>query len=212
MTGQRTIKIKLVAAALAVVATSVVWSGGTFSTFNKTSSMPGNSVGAGTVVLTDNDAGTSPLSMSGVMPGDSDTACILVSYTGSAPATVRFYGTVGGSGLAPYLNFTVTRGTFSGTPAAGSCTRFTADTTGSVLYSGPLSAVPTTTGPARPLHGARLPASPTPPGPPLADPATSWPSGDKRGYKLQWPLPSGAASAAQGLSASLDVTWQAVSS
>src|SRR3954454_4742959 len=194
MTGQRTIKIKLVAAALAVVATSVVWSGGTFSTFNKTSSMPGNSVGAGTVVLTDNDAGTSPLSMSGVMPGDSDTACILVSYTGSAPATVRFYGTVGGSGLAPYLNFTVTRGTFTGTPAAGSCTGFTADATGSLLYTGLLSALPTTTGTA------------------IADPAASWTSGDNRGYKLQWTLPSGVAAAAQGKTASVDVTWQAVSS
>jgi hypothetical protein len=194
MTGQRTLKIKLVAAAFAVVATSLVWSGGTFSTFNKTSSMPGNSVGAGTVVLTDNDAGTSPLSMSDVLPGNSGTACVLVSYTGSAPATVRFYGAVGGTGLSPYLNFTVTRGTFSGTPAAGSCTGFTADTTGSVLYNGLLSAFPVTTGGA------------------IADPASSWTSGDKRGYKLQWTMPSNVASAAQGKSASVDVTWQAVSS
>jgi len=192
-TGQR-LKIKLLATAVAVVAISLVWSGGTFSTFNKTSSMPGNSVAAGTVVLTDNDAGTTPLAMSGVVPGGTQTACVQVSYTGSAPSTVRFYGTTGGTGLAPYLNLTVTRGTFSGTPAAGSCTGFTADATGSVLYNDVMSSFPTTTGTA------------------IADPASSWTSGDKRGYKLQWTLPSGVASAAQGKSATFGVTWQAVSS
>ena len=45
------IRNKVVIAALALVATSLVWSGGTFSAFNKTSAMPGNSVAAGTVVL-----------------------------------------------------------------------------------------------------------------------------------------------------------------
>lgn len=191
--GQR-LKIKLVVSALAVVATSVVWSGGTLSAFSKTSSMPGNSVAAATVVLTDNDGGTSPLAMANVRPGDSDTACFQVSYTGSAPSTVRFYGIVGGSGLASYLNLTVTRGTFSGTPAAGSCTGFTADATGSVLYDGTLASFPTTTGTA------------------IADPASSWTSGDKRGYKVTWSLPGATAAAAQGLSASLGITWQAVSS
>jgi hypothetical protein len=187
-------RIKLITLAVAFVATSVVWSGGTFSAFNKTSDMPGNSVAAGTVVLGDNDAGTSPLSTTGVKPGDAaTTACVNVSYTGTAPAPVRLYGTVGGTGLAPYLTLTVTRGTFSGTPSAGSCTGFTADATGSVLYTGALSAFPTTSGTA------------------IADPASSWTSGDKRGYMLSLSLPAGAASAAQGKTATADFTWQAVS-
>lgn len=198
------IRIKVVTAAVALVATSLVWSGGTFSAFNKTSSMPGNSVAAGTVVLTDNDGGTSPLSLSGAKPGDSDTACFNVSYTGSAPSKVRLYGTVAGTGLAPYLTLTVTRGTFSGTPAAGSCTGFTADTTNwngsgaGVIYTGLLSAFPTSTGTA------------------INDPNTAsvatWNSADKHGYKLVLTLPAGTASGAQGLTATADFTWLAVSS
>jgi hypothetical protein len=187
-------RTKLITIAVAFAATSIVWSGGTFSAFNKTSAMPGNSVAAGTVVLSDNDSGTSPLSATGVRPGDSATvACVNVSYTGSAPAAVRLYGTVGGTGLAAYLTLTVTRGTFSGTPSAGSCTGFTADTTGSVLYSGALSAFPVTTGTA------------------IVDPDSSWTSGEKRGYMLSLALPAGAASAAQGKTGSVDFTWQAVS-
>ncbi|MDX6665022.1 MAG: hypothetical protein QOG68_1228 [Solirubrobacteraceae bacterium] len=188
------IKTKLAATGIALVATTLVWSGGTFSAFNKTSSMPGNSVQAGTVVLADNDAGTGLLTIAAAKPGDSSTGCINVSYTGTAPSTVRLYGTIGGTGLAPYLTLVVTRGTFTGTPAAGSCTGFTADSGGGILYNGLLSAFPTTTGTA------------------IADPAASWTSGDKRGYKLQVTLPAGAAAGAQGLTATSVFTWQAVSS
>ena len=188
------IKIKVAAAVAAVIATSLVWSGGTFSTFNKTSSMPSNSVTAGTVVLADNDSGTSPLSASGLMPGGStSTACEQVSYTGTAAATVRFWGSVGGTGLAPYLNLKITRGTFSGTPSAGSCTGFTADASGSVLFNDTLNNFPTSSGSA------------------IADPASSWTSGDKRGYKIELNVPSSAASSGQSLTATFSVTWQAVS-
>ena len=56
--------------------------------------------------------------ITGLMPGGAtSTACQQVSYTGTAPATVRLWGTVGGTGLAPYLTVKITRGTFSGTPA-----------------------------------------------------------------------------------------------
>lgn len=189
--GQR-IRTKLIIAAAALVSTSLVWSGGTFSAFNKTSSMPSNSVGAATVKLADNDAGSAALTMSNAKPGDSVSGCVNVSYTGTAAATVRLYGTTGGSGLASYLTLTVTRGTFSGTPAAGSCTGFTADA-GGPLYSGTLSAFPTSSGSA------------------VTD-ATAWANGDRRGYRLTLTLPSGVASAAQGLDASASFAWMAVSS
>ena len=64
---------------------------------------------------------------------------------------VHLYDTVGGTGLATYLNLTVTRGTISGTPAAGSCTGFTADTTAwsgagaGVIYNGTLASFPAST-------------------------------------------------------------------
>lgn len=179
---------------VAFVATSLVWSGGTFSSFNRTSSMPGNSVRAGTVVISDNDAGTALLSASGLMPGASTTTCLRVTYSGNAASTVRLYGTIGGTGLATYLTLTVTRGTFSGTPGAGSCTGFTADSGGGVLYNSTLGSFPTTTGTA------------------INDPAASWTNGDSRGYKLTLTLPSGVASAAQGKTATADFIWLAVNS
>jgi hypothetical protein len=204
LTSAQRIRVKLAATAIAVVATSLVWSGGTFSSFDKTSSMPGNSVAAGTVKLSDNDAGTAALTLASAAPGDSVSGCVLVSDTGTAPAQVRTYGTVAGTGLAGYLTLTVTRGTFTGTPAAGSCTGFTADTTAwsgggaGVVYSGLLSAFPASSGTA------------------LADPSSTatatWSNGDAHAYKLTLTLPAGVSSAAQGLTATAVFTWQAVSS
>ena len=186
------IHLKLVTVAAALVAVSLVWSGGTFSTFNKTSTMPGNSVQAASLNLTDNDGGTALLTMSSAHPGDSVSACANVTYTGAASALVRLYGSTGGTGLASYLTLTVTRGTFSGTPTAGSCTGFTADS-GGTIYSGTLASFPSSTGTA------------------VVDTPT-WASGDKHGYKLTLTLPSGVSSSAQGLSATASFTWMAVSS
>lgn len=198
------IRTKIALAALGLVAASLVWSGGTFSAFNKTSAMPNNSVRTGTVAIADNDAGSAALSLSAAKPGDTDTGCVNISYTGSVASAVRLYGTVGGTGLASYLTLTVTRGTFSGTPSANSCTGFTADSTNwvgsgaGVMYSGLLSAFPVSSGTA------------------LNDPRTSspesWTSGEKHGYKLTLTLPSGTVAAAQGKTATASFTWQAVSS
>jgi hypothetical protein len=186
------LRIKIAAAALALVATSLVWSGGTFSAFNKTSAMPGNSVATGTVDIADNDAGGALFSLPAATPGATSTSCVNVTYSGTVASTVRLYGTIGGTGLASHLTLSVTRGTFSGTPGASSCTGFTADSGGGVLYSGTLAAFPTTSGTA------------------LTD-ATSWTSGTKRGYKFVITLPSGVAASAQGLTATAAFTWQSVS-
>jgi hypothetical protein len=192
LSGQR-IRTKMVIAALGLVATSLVWSGGTFSAFNKTSSMPGNSVATASVAIADNDASTAVLDLSNARPGGSDTGCVNVTYSGTTAANVRLYGTVAGTGLAPYLTLTVTRGTIPGTPTAGSCTGFTADTTGSVVYTGTLSAFPSSSGTA------------------IAD-ASSWTASTQHAYKFVVTLPSGVAAGAQGLTATADFTWQAVSS
>lgn len=192
MTPSRRIRIKTAIALAALVATSLVWSGGTFSAFDKTSSMPGNSVATATVKLADNDAGTAALTLADARPGDSVTGCVDVTYTGTAPAGVRLYGTTGGTGLDAFLTLTVTRGTIGGTPAAGSCTGFAADS-GGVVYSGTLAAFPDATGTA------------------VTD-TVAWTAGTRRAYMLTLTLPAGADAAAQGLTATQDFTWQAVSS
>jgi hypothetical protein len=196
-------QVKLAALAVGLLAASLLWSGSTLSAFDQRSSMPGNSVTAGTVALSDNDDGTAALTLSGAQPGDGTSGCVIVRHAGTTAATVRLYGTVGGTGLAEHLTLTVTRGTIGGTPAPGSCTGFAADTTSwrglgaGVLYEGSLAAFPTSTGTA------------------LADPVTAapteWTDGEEHAYRLQVTLPSGTSAAAQGLTAKLAFTWQAVS-
>jgi len=192
------IALKLVVTAVALVLTAVVWSAGTWSAFNQTSASPGNSVATGTVVLGDNDAGSALLSLSNAAAGATATSCIKVTYTGTLPANVRLYGAVGGTGLASYLTLTITRGTFSGTPAAKSCTGFTADTTNygsgaGIVYTGLLSAFPTTTAAAVLEPKAAAPEE--------------WTTNETHGYKLTVTLGNNAAMS--GKNATADFTWQA---
>jgi hypothetical protein len=75
------------------------------------------------------------------------TACLLVSYTGTVPVTLRMYGATSGSGLDSYLNMTVTRGSLPSL-TAGSCSSFTPDPIDyvgagpGVVYRGTLSGYP----------------------------------------------------------------------
>lgn len=118
---------------------------GTLAIFTATIDNTGNTFSTGTVTLTDNDAGTAMLGLTNAKPGDTDTSCIQVSYTGSLPSTVRLYGTTTGSGLDPYLNLTVTRGTGS---TFDDCSAFAADAVdyggggNGVVYNGTVQGFP----------------------------------------------------------------------
>jgi hypothetical protein len=121
----------------------------TFAAYTATNANTGNVVGAGSVKLTDNGDGSSLMSLSAAMPGDTTSACIKVTYDGSLPATVRLDGTTSGSGLDQYLDLKVTRGVYSPSdPAFKSCTNFQADGTdyigagNGVIYNGTLQAFP----------------------------------------------------------------------
>ena len=132
--------------ALTALAVGIFGAGfaGTLAVFTATTSAGGNTFTAGTVILGDNDSGGAMLALNNAKPGDSDTSCIRVSYTGSLASTVRLYGTTTGTGLDPYLNLTVTRGALS--TAFDDCTGFVADATNyigagnGVVYSGTLQA------------------------------------------------------------------------
>ncbi len=189
--------VKLIALAAALVLSAAVWSGGTWSAFDRTASSPGNAVEAGRVALADNDGGAPLLTLTGARSGSSVTSCVKLTYTGTVAAGVRMDGVVGGTGLADDLTLVVTRGTQSGTPAAKSCTGFTADTTNyaskgaGVIYSGTLAGFPGSAGSA------------------LADPAASWQEGDARAYRLAVTMP---AASGAGTNATADFTWLATSS
>jgi hypothetical protein len=171
----------------------------TFSSFNAVTSNPASTVSAGTVTIADNDAGSALLALSNAKPGDTVTGCIVVTYNGTLPATVVLYGATGGTGLDAYLDLKVTRGTISGTPAAGSCTNFTADATNyiaqgaGVVYSGTLQGWPDTsaTGLPDPKTGS----------------AATWTNGEAHAYRLQVTVQS--ATAGQGKTATQSFSWEA---
>lgn len=92
-----------------------------------------NTFSAGDVVLDDDDAGGVAFNVANMAPGDSRTRCIAVTYTGSLTADVHLYGTVGGTGLADYLDVDVAIGTGG---SFASCTGFSATST---LFTGTLA-------------------------------------------------------------------------
>jgi hypothetical protein len=178
----------------AALASSATW-----SNLNSTATNPSNSFTAGTVQIASNSSSSAVLSLANAKPGAVSTGCIQVTYTGTLPANVRLYGTGGGTGLNQYLTLVVTRGTFSTTPAAGSCTGFTADSTnyisqgGGVIYSGTLANWPASSATA------------------LTDPTSSspatWNTNGAHGYQLSVTVLSNAAG--QGLTGSESFTFEA---
>jgi hypothetical protein len=186
----------LVAAALvAALAGAQTW-----AAFSATTASTGDSFASGTVALADNDSGTAVLSRSAAVPGNSDSGCITVSYTGSLASAVRLYGTTTGTGLDAYLDLKVTRGGFSGAPPAfDSCTTFTADATdyigsgSGVIYDGTLQGFPDD-------HAAGRVD-------PLAASPETWTTGETHVYKLQITLQDNPA--AQGKDVTQTFTWEA---
>ena len=170
----RTIVVAGVLCSLAAIAT--------FSAFTSQADNPGNNVTAGTVTLADNDSDTALYSMSAAKPGDSVTTCIKVDYTGSLDADVKLYtpSTIGS--LGQHVNLQVEPGTQSGTPAAGSCTGFTAD--GGNLFNNTLNNLPTT-------YAGGLSDNP-------GTTATKWVNGDSVAYRVTATLSASAPDSAQG--------------
>jgi predicted ribosomally synthesized peptide with SipW-like signal peptide len=170
---------------------------GTWSAFSATTENTGNAFDAGSVIISDDDAGSAMLSLSNAKPGDSDTSCIKVTYTGSLPATVRLYGTTAGTGLDQYLDLTVTRGT----KASGfdSCADFVPDLTDyigqgpGVIFQGTLQGYPDSyaAGIVDPTAGA----------------PESWTNPETHAYRFTVTVQDD--SDAQGLNATQTFTWEA---
>jgi hypothetical protein len=121
-----------------LIAATLTWQS-TSAVFTGTTSNPSNSWSAGTVTLVDDDGGTSPttgtamfstaVSTANLMPGNTGTHCIRVTYNGSftSPPAVKLYAIgLAGTGLGTYLDLTIEEdnngqgtyggcGTFAGT-------------------------------------------------------------------------------------------------
>jgi predicted ribosomally synthesized peptide with SipW-like signal peptide len=114
---------------------------GAFSAFSSQTENPGNQITAGTVDVTDNDAGGALYNLAAAKPLDPKENCIEVTYSGSLAADVKLYRAPGALGsLAPYANLKVEYGT-QASPSFPSCTGFNAAGT---LYDADLQGFATT--------------------------------------------------------------------
>lgn len=194
---------------LALLASSAVVYQASNAAFTASTSNANNQWTSGSVAITDNDGGTVMFNVGAVKPAQTGSKCIVVTYSGSLAANIKFYVTnysspatgTAPSGLGPYLNFTVEQGTGATGGATGDCTGFSA---GSTL-----------TGANETLAG-------------LAGASNSWANGlaawnpagtgESRSYRITWTMQDttgtnaqsqSSLDNAQGASASAGLTWEA---
>lgn len=195
-----TLARKLVLSALVLGAVGLVAGLGTFSAFSSKTTNGSNSFAAGTVAISDNDAGAAMLALPNAKPTDSSQSCIQITYTGTLDSAVHLYGAVSGS-LSPYVTLTITRGTQAAPTFGSACTGFTADTNNyigqgaGVIFNGALSTFTGTDWATGIVDQANGGATET------------WTTNEAHIYKFVVTLANN--NAAQGLSASAAFTWEA---
>jgi hypothetical protein len=117
-------RVAAVLGSLVMVSWLVVSTSG--AVFTNATDAVGNSFTVGDVDLVDDDAGSVLFTVADMEPGDSATACILVTYQGSVvdPSGVVVYsgGYTDSGDLDTYLNLTINEGTGG---SFGDCTGFT---------------------------------------------------------------------------------------
>jgi predicted ribosomally synthesized peptide with SipW-like signal peptide len=166
---------------------------GTFSAFSSTTDNTGNNFTAGSVTLSDNDAGSALYNVTNAKPGDSNVSCILLTYSGSLDSDVKLYTTSSVNAFASNVDLTIEKGTGSG--AFPACTGFSAQST---IYSGTLANFAST----KNSYANGIAAYP--------GAATKWSTGDTLVYRFTVTLNSAVANSAQGgTTGSHSFTWEA---
>jgi hypothetical protein len=139
----RTSTTRLSALALSLLLVGFLVVTGSRSAFTDTTINADNNWAAGTVSLTDDDAGFAMFNAAGLKADDIIENCLVVTYDGSLPANVKLYaGTLAGS-LGTYLDLEVEigdGGAFTGTATVEDTIPCTDFTNGTSIYSGTLAA------------------------------------------------------------------------
>ena len=165
---------------------------GALSAFTSQANNPNNRVSSGTVTLADNDGGVALYDFTDAKPGDSETSCIRVNYTGSLDADVKLYtpDTIGP--LGPQVTLKIEPGT-QVSPSFPSCTGFSAD--GAAIFDAALSTFPTTyAGGVADFPGV----------------ASAWQTDDAVVYRVTATLSASAPDSAQGATTGLHtIRWEA---
>ena len=125
--------VRLSAVATSLLMLTVLIVSSSQAAFSDTTDNTANTFATGSVVITDDDAGSALFGVSGMSPGTPLVGCITVTYSGTlTPADVRLYGTSSGV-LADYLDTTIEVGNGG---SYGSCAGFVPAST---LFSGTLT-------------------------------------------------------------------------
>jgi hypothetical protein len=193
--------VSLIAVPAALAASGLVVAQSSYSAYSATTVNPTNNWATGTVALSDDDNNTAAFSASNLKPGSTGSRCIVVSSTGTLPASVKLYGTGAATtnALASNIVLTITQGT--GGSAAGGCAGFTALPTGSGVYSGTLSDFGSTATSFASGAGTWNTA-----GVPSGSPA------ETRTYQLTYAVKADAPNSTQGGTAAIGFTWEAQNS
>jgi len=191
---------KWTALPVAVLASGLIISIGSYSAFKSTTTNPGSAWNAGSVVLADDDSDSALFAVNAIAPGYTGSNCITVSSTGTVPAEIRLYATNGTTtkALSTYLNVVVTQGDGGG---FGSCTGFTPLGSGSAVFTGTLATF--ISGHGDYAHGVLLGAN--------AWQVTGTNLPETRTYKIQWTVDAATPDSVQGGAAGLDFTWESLS-
>lgn len=184
--------LKLTAIPAALLASGVIVSQASYSAYSATTESPTSNWATGTVNLNDDDTNTALFTAANLKPGSTGTKCVAVTSTGSLASTVKLYSTNAATtkNLSSYINLTITQGTGG---SFGSCTGFTALTTGSSVYTGTVDNLATTaTG--------------------YATGVGTWtPTGnatETRTYQVAYTVSNSAPDTTQGGTANLGLTWE----
>jgi hypothetical protein len=185
---------RILVALIATGLVAIAYRRATFAAFTLTTQNANDSYAAGTVTLSDNDAGIVMWDVTNQQPtSPALVRCIRVTYTGSLGAAVRLYTTTAASALDPYLNITVEKGSMPVGTVFPSCTGFAPQAT--IAPAGTLQAFKT----ARTGWANGIPAFP--------GVQATWNPGDSLVYRFTVQMQN--TYAAQGLTGLVSFTWEA---
>ena len=175
-----------------LVAGLLVWSG-SGAAFTAQTRNSGNNWETGSVLLSDDDLGSAAFMVSGVIPGQTGSKCLVVTSESDVPGEVRVYlDTLGAQGLENNITVSLQIGTGG---SFADCTGFTATTT-----LPPLSLATIDAG----INSFATGVLPW---------ATTGTPGETHSYRATWKfdvtgLTQAQIDALQGKSASADVVWE----
>ncbi|GEP35334.1 hypothetical protein NSZ01_31020 [Nocardioides szechwanensis] len=117
-----------------IAAAALIWQS-SYAAFSGTTRNSGNDWSTGSIALTDDDAGSARFQVTNMLPGQTQTKCITVTATTTAPGTVKAYAlnaVASTSGLESAIKVTVNTGDGG---SFADCTGFVAHTTGNPIIN-----------------------------------------------------------------------------